>query len=117
MSKGPEKSKTGARCFIILFDLFVAIWVWLILLGVVLASAGSVCLGGWLLVIGFGAALSMQAFKAAAILGLIALFFMIIFMAVITIFILKLFAKTTGGYLSMHKSMWNSGFTDLEGRA
>ncbi|MCQ2482320.1 MAG: hypothetical protein MJ153_02385 [Clostridia bacterium] len=117
MSKGPEKSKTGARVFVILFDLFVAIWVWLILLGVVLASAGTVCLGGWLLVAGFGAVGTVQFFKAAAILGLIALFFMIIFMAVITIFILKLFVKATGGYLSMHKSMWNEGFTDLEGRA
>ena len=112
MDKNVQKSMTGARVFIILVDIFLAIWVWLVLLGITLISIGVTCGSGVLFFMGLGAIASLGAFKLAGVFGCIALLFLTVMLLMIAIVIVELFFKATAGYLSCHHSMWCNGFTE-----
>lgn len=111
MDKGFVKSKTGARVLMVLLDIFVGIWAWLLILSAVIASLVVLCgtVFAFIKLLPIVAALTI--YKASAILGMIALFFFILFVLVICIFVIQFFAKATGAYHDYHKSMWNEGFT------
>lgn len=114
MDKGFVKSKTGARVLMVLLDLCLGIWVWLILLAAVLASLVVLCGTAAVFIKLLPVVAAITMYKAAAILGLISMFFFIIFTLVVTIFVIQFFVKATGAYHDYHKSMWNEGFTVRE---
>ena len=115
MEKGFVKSKTGACVLMILLDIFVGIWAWLLILASVVASLVVLCGTGFAFFKLIPVVAALTLYKAAAVLGMIALFFFIIFVAVVCIFVIQFFCKATAVYHDYHKSMWNEGFTVYEG--
>lgn len=104
-----DKEASGPL-FVVLFNVFVGIPAWVVLLFVTIVLA--------VVDVGLAAAIVALAIKIPAtgafmpglILLDISLFFTVIFLTCMLYFLIKLFFKGTGKYISWNRKVWNEGF-------
>lgn len=101
----PE-TKTHDRTFVILFTIFVAIWVWLLALGIVIALIGLTALTGFLSGVLFVAPSLTGGFLCAKIIFAIALAFMTIALGILTFFGICGFIRGTIAYIRYMGKCW-----------
>ena len=108
--KEQQKDTTGAAIFVIVFNLLVAIPLWITILcvifGVVLFEAGVVA--GLVALVPVIA--GMGNFVPAGIFLALTILFAIILIAVLLYFGIKYFVIGTRSYIKWNKKIWNEGF-------
>jgi uncharacterized membrane protein len=109
-AKNVTDDTAAAKIFVIFFNIFVAVPLWIALL-CALVSAGILELAVVAGLVGFAMAIpSFGSFIAAGIAFALAIFFAIIVIGVVLYFGIKYFAVGTKYYIRWNKKIWNNGF-------
>jgi len=109
-AKASEKDPTLGRIFVIFFNIFVAVWIWLAWLAASISLVGSAIAKLISFVMMFSAYAFVGPFLSAYIMFHIASFLNVILLAILSYFCIKLLIVATKKYINWNKKLWNEGF-------